>query len=125
MRTLFAAVRGALADGWARLPLPWRKAITDFATPFVSGVMLILPAMILAGPSPELTVWAWIGNLVTAVLNVAVNAARRSWQTNRGAVVGTLLECTGTLLSPAELDRIAELVAAQVAKRISELGSKT
>jgi hypothetical protein len=72
---------------WLGLPLSVRKAVTDFWTVFAGGASLILSATIwnlLAGSMPSThDAWiAWAGTLLASLANVAVNAARRAWETD-------------------------------------------
>jgi len=68
---------------WYGLPLSVRKAATDFWTVFVSGAGLIVVASFANGFPSDRQAWTeWALTIGAALANVAVNAARRAWETD-------------------------------------------
>lgn len=114
MKARLAAVRAAIIAFWLGLPLGWRKAATDFWTYAAVGlVALQIPA-----DADWKKVVAIIGFIV-------LNAARRSWLTNKDTVLGETVELVaqegGFELSAAQVQQIAAHVADEIEKRATVL----
>lgn len=89
------------------LPIWLKKAITDFLTAFVAGVTALSWAV------PDPGNWRnWLITTGIALVNVAINAARRAWIVNAPEIIDGLEE-----LTPEELRDLASQLLRQANER--------
>lgn len=117
IRSGVAAITAAIIAFWLGLPLSWRKAGTDFWTYALTGITTLSVAL------PDNGNWRnWALGVGLAVLGVILNAVRRSWLTNKDAVLGATVELvaqeTGFELTVAQIEAIAESVARRLSSPI-------